>query len=269
MQASRFAKAAFCSAFAAPLFMASAPAYADRLDGVFEDAARGDIVFTMDRKGKNIGNHSIRYTPLENGTLQVDVTIGIKVKFAFITAYRYEHRNREIWSADGKTLLAIDVETNNNGKNITISGKRDGDVFRMTDEEGVTRDLEGPIMPTSYWNAGILSADAAILNTQKGVLEDAFFDLQGDKMAPLPDGPQLAAELYEVKGTKLNNIFVDYTSANKCWVGLEFFPPKQDVKISYSLTSFFAEKRPELKAFKSIAACMDIASAPLSAGRLS
>lgn len=269
MEASRFAKAAFGGAFAATFVMSSAPAYADNLKGVFDDAAKGDIVFTMDRKGKNIGSHSIRYTPLDDGTLQVDVTIGIKVKFAFITAYRYEHRNREIWSADGETLLAIDVETNNNGKSITISGKRDGEVFRMTDEDGITRDLEGPVMPTSYWNAGILSADAVVLNTQKGVVEDAFFDLKDQKLSPIPNGPQLAAELYEVKGDKLNNIFVDYTSADKCWVGLEFFPPKQDVKISYTLTSYFEEKRPELKAFPPIAACMDVASAPLTAGRLS
>lgn len=266
MEANRFAKGAFIGAFAATGLMVGTPAFAERLDGVYDDAKIGDIVFSMDRKGKTIGNHSVRYTPLEDGTLQVDVTIAIKVKFAFITAYRYEHRNTEIWSADGETLLAIDVETNNNGTNIKISGQREGDVFLMTDEDGVTREIEGSVMPTSYWNAGVLNADAVILNTQKGVVEDAYFDPKSASVALMPSGPQLAAQLYEVKGSKLNRIFVDYTERSRCWVGLEFFPPKQDVKISYTLTSHFETKRPELEAYDSLAACMELESAVPIAG---
>lgn len=255
IEASRFAKAAVCVAFASGLTLPAAPAFADKLDGVPQAAEKGDIVFSMDRKGKDIGYHSVTYTPLDDGRLQVDIAIAIKVKFAFITAYRYEHSNREIWSEDGTTLLSIETETNNNGTNVSMSGERDGDVFKVTAEDGTAYEIEGPVMPTSYWNAALLEGGASVLNTQKGTVTEVVFDKIRDSEVAMPGGSALGANLYEAKG-ELRDIFVDYAANGQCWVGLEFFPPKQDVKISYALEQYFPAKRPDLEEYAPIAPCL-------------
>lgn len=255
IEASRFARVAACATFAATLMLPATPVLAEKLEGVPEAAQVGDIVFSMDRKGKDIGHHSVTYTPLEDGRLQVDIAIAIKVKFAFITAYRYEHSNREIWSADGETLLSIETHTNNNGTNLSVSGKRDGDVFTVTAEDGTLYEIEGPVVPTSYWNAALLTPGSSILNTQKGVVTQVAFDMMGDSAVGMPSGTKLAANLYEAKG-ELRDIFVDYAQDGRCWIGLEFFPPKQDVKISYALEQYFPTARPDLAKYAPIAPCL-------------
>ncbi|MEM1020792.1 MAG: DUF6134 family protein [Pseudomonadota bacterium] len=237
--------------------LVAAPALAKKIKGAVEQSRQGDIVFAMDRKGDEIGHHSVTYTPLEDGRLQVDVAITIKVKFAFIVAYRYEHLNREIWSADGKTLLSIESETFNNGKNISISGKRTDAGFAMIDEDGTEYLIEGDIAPTSYWNALLLEADSAVLNTQKGKVADVAFINQDKSDVVAPDGTAVTTALYESQG-ELERIYVDYTPDNACWVGLEFFPPKQDVEITYRLTSYFAAQRPDLAAYPRLDACQKV-----------
>lgn len=242
---------------AALFFAGTSAAYADKIDGVVAQSRTGDIVFAMDRKGSEIGNHSISYTPLDDGRLQVDVAITIKVKFAFITAYRYEHRNREIWSADGKTLLSIESQTYNNGTDISISGKRDGDVFVMTDEDGLEYTIEGPIAATSYWNPNLLAEGVTVLNTQKGKVTDVVFNSIKDGSVALPTGSQAPTTVYESAG-KLTGIFAEYSPQDKCFIGLEFLPPKQDVMISYRLESYFAETREDLGAFPRLDACQSV-----------
>ncbi|MEO0411124.1 MAG: DUF6134 family protein [Pseudomonadota bacterium] len=242
------------AAVAALFFGFSASAFADKIDGVVAQSRAGDIVFAMDRKGSEIGHHSISYTPLDDGRLQVDVAITIKVKFAFITAYRYEHRNREIWSADGQTLLSIETQTHNNGKDIAVSGRRDGDLFVMTDEDGQTYTIEGPIAPTSYWTPLLLDEGVSILNTQKGKVTDVRFSPGQDSSVALPSGDAAQTTIYESEG-ELSGIFAEYSPENRCFVGLEFLPPKQDVMISYRLESYFTQKRSDLNAFPRLDAC--------------
>lgn len=257
MEATSFRFSKIGAAVVAAFFLATTPALADKLEGLFDDAQSGDIVFDLIRKGSRIGHHSVRYTPLDDGRLQVDVAIGIKVKFAFITAYRYEHRNREIWSSDGQTLLSIETQTYNNGEELSVSGALKDGVFTVTDANGNTASLEGLVVPTSYWNAAILSGDAQILNTQKGVPADVTFDLQETKQAPLPAAATVSADLFLSKG-ELQNVFVDYAQQGQCWVGLEFLPPKQEVKISYELKAYFPQARPDLSAYAPIAPCLKL-----------
>lgn len=242
---------------AALFFGITQAALADKIDGVVEQSRTGDIVFAMDRKGSEIGHHSITYTPLDDGRLQVDVAITIKVKFAFITAYRYEHRNREIWSADGQTLLSIDTKTHNNGKDVAVSGERIGDVFVMTDEDGTQYNIEGPIAPTSYWNPLLLADGATVLNTQKGKRADVRFNPSRESSVVLPTGQDTVSRVYESEG-ELSGIFADYTPGNSCFVGLEFLPPKQDVMISYRLESYFAQKRDDLTAYPRLNTCQAV-----------
>jgi len=268
MLAQRFAAAATTLVAAITLSMSSPQAFAAWLDDVSEDARSGDLVFKMYRKGKDIGYHSTRFTALDDGRLQVDTNIYMKVKFAFIVAFRYEHRNREIWSADGQTLLAMDTQTNNNGNTVTVTGVRNGDTFDVTDQDGNSYQVDGPVMPTSYWNAGLLEPGVSILNTQKGTIEEATFTKRTENSIELPNGAAQDVEMFEAEGN-IKNVFVDYAQEGQCWIGLEFFPPRQDVKISYDLESYFSQPRADLKAFEPLAPCVDMAEKTALKGGIS
>ncbi|MEM9878370.1 MAG: DUF6134 family protein [Pseudomonadota bacterium] len=245
--------------FIAALFtLAFLPYRADAATSDVPEAARqGDIVFAMERKGKTIGAHSVRFTALDDGRLQVDVNIAIKVKFAFITAYRYEHHNQEIWSADGKTLLSVRSQTYDNGKTYSVRGDHTDDGFVVIDQNGDTADADNPVMPTSYWNAGLLAPGVAVLNTQKGSFDDIVFQRRAPGEAAMPNGARQAADVFEATG-KLNNVFVNYARGGQCWVGLDFYPPKQKVKISYRLKTYFAQPRADLARYQSLAPCLDL-----------
>jgi hypothetical protein len=59
------------------------------------DLADGTYAFTVFRDGDPIGTHTLTARH-EGGDLVLDIAVDIKVKVAFITAYRYEQTRREV-----------------------------------------------------------------------------------------------------------------------------------------------------------------------------
>src|SRR5687767_5252865 len=113
---------------AACAVMAPAAGAADLKDGAYS--------FKVFRDGDQIGTHTLTARH-EGGDLVLDIAVDIKVKVAFITAYRYEQTRREVWR-DGR-LIAFESKTNDDGKKAKTSGKLEGDMLVVTGPDGTQK----------------------------------------------------------------------------------------------------------------------------------
>lgn len=188
------------------------------------DAATPEsLSFEVLRDGSQIGRHRISFQEVGD-ELHVDIAIDLEVNLAFITLFRYEHRNKEVWR-DGR-LISLESRTNDDGKEYSVSA-------RATDEgllvEGSSGSFLAPgdILPTSYWNKATVDQDV-LLDTQRGGLlevsakakgqDDIWadekrlqakrFDLDGDLDADLwyaPDGEWMKIA-FTVRGAAIDYV---------------------------------------------------------------
>lgn len=150
-----------------------------------------DSRFTVMREGSPIGTHRIRTEQVGDET-RVAVEIDLQVRIAFVTVYRYSHRNRETWR-DGR-LVAIDTRTDDNGTVTSVRGRATQAGFAIEASAG-DRILPGDVLPTSYWRP-IDPDRTRLLDTQTGRLLDVRVRREGEER--LPAG--LLATRYSVRG---------------------------------------------------------------------
>lgn len=162
---------------------------------------------------KPIGSHSfLKYGEDDNYEMRIDANF--EVKFLFIVAYSYEHRNQEQWQ-DG-CLRAIDSQTDDNGDLFTVQGQLEDDGFALTANQE-SMQLPACITTFSYWYPGFLS-QTALLNSQTG--EYIPVEITG----PFPDtrldrGNTVQAQRYRIKAKDID-IRLWY-SQDGDWLALE------------------------------------------------
>ena len=80
------------------------------------------VTYEIWRKNRIIGEHEILFSE-NDGILNIETNIDIKVKIFFVSAYTFSHQAKEVWK---------------NGKFIKIDGYSDFDLFLATAEQEVT-----------------------------------------------------------------------------------------------------------------------------------
>lgn len=140
------------------LLLAAAPLLAAR-------APAGDIAFSVYRDGAPLGRHELRFRR-EGPDLHVEIEIELEVKLAFLTLFRYSHRNHEVWR-DGR-LVSLETRTDDDGTPYRVSGRATERGFEVEGSNGRLV-LPASIVPTSYWNPATLD-QSVLLDTQKGGL---------------------------------------------------------------------------------------------------
>lgn len=168
-----------------------------------------DATFRILRKGEPIGVHVVDVEPTADG-FRVETRISMRVRFGPLPVYRYDHASTEIWR-DG-VIATIDSRTDDNGKKMTMSLRREGEdlVIAGTGFEG-----RAPLTatPSSYWNKAVVAA-TTIVNTQNGELIDVETASLGVSAAP--DGQP--AEHFRLAGTVALDLWYDGAR----WVGSNF-----------------------------------------------
>jgi len=152
------------------------------------------IDFTVYRNGDSeMGWHRLRFTR-DGDTVVMEKQIRFQVKLAFITAYRYEHDNREVWH--GGKLISLDTRTNDDGADHWVRGRATDAGFAVESSRG---NLIAPadVIPTSYWNIATIGAKT-LLDTQRGLLMDVRIDPIG--VEPI----QAAGEVVEARHFRIN-----------------------------------------------------------------
>jgi len=183
------------------------------------------IPFDIRRGDSVIGRHTVRFSG-DASRLTAEIAIDIEVKAAFITVYRYTHRNTEVW-ADGR-LQSLDTRTDDNGDALSVTGRATADGFRVEGSQGVVV-APADIMPTSYWNAATVERDL-LLDTQKGNLREV--SIRPAAREPVAAaGRTVPATRYEVTGDL--DLDVWYSDPGQ-WVKLHF--EARGATIDYTLT---------------------------------
>ena len=125
------------------------------------------LPFRVLRDGDRLGTHVVSFSQ-EGDQLTVDIAIDLEVRFAFLTAFRYRHRNREVWQ--GGRLIALDTETDDDGTAYRVSARGGADGLEVDGSAGRFT-APADVIPTSYWKRDIVE-QVRVLDTQRGGLVD-------------------------------------------------------------------------------------------------
>jgi hypothetical protein len=167
------------------------------------DLADGTYAFKVFREGDPIGSHTVTARH-EGGDLVLDIAVDIKVKVAFITAYRYEQTRREVWR-EGR-LIAFESDTNDDGKKAKTSGKLEGDMLVVTGPDG-TQKVRPDIISNSWWNPD-LAKQSELLNTFDSKLLKVKIEDAGEESVETAKGP-VKAHRYAIAGDLEREVWYD------------------------------------------------------------
>ncbi len=123
------------------------------------------IAFAILSGDDPIGHHSVAFER-RGDDLVVDIDIGIEVRFAFLTLFRYQHSNREIWR-NGR-LVSLDTKTDDDGTPYAVKARATPEGLWVQGAEGSFLAPKG-VIPTSYWNPATIE-QTRLLDTQRGGL---------------------------------------------------------------------------------------------------
>jgi hypothetical protein len=167
------------------------------------DLKDGTLSFKVFREGDQIGTHTVT-ARREGGDLVLDIAVDIKVKVAFITAYRYEQTRREVWR-DGR-LIAFESDTNDDGKKAKTSGKLEGDMLVVTGPGG-TQKVRPDIIPNSWWNPE-LAKQSELLSTFDSTVLKVKIEDAGEESVDTAAGP-VKARRYVLTGEAEREVWYD------------------------------------------------------------
>ncbi len=170
------------------------------------------LEFKVKRNGQQIGEHVIAFDR-SGDALQVEISIDLKVKLAFVTVYNYEHSSKEVWR-DGQ-LVSIRTTTDDNGdEQFVRADRQDSEI--VVDSSSGERAIDTPVLPTSYWHKDMLGA-ARWLNTQNGEVVSSSIEELGIDTIEVA-GETVEAERYRLRG----DIDADLWYSQGEWVKLQF-----------------------------------------------
>jgi len=162
-------------AFAAPLNAASIP-------------ASGQLNFDVVRKGKDIGDHSYRFSGSPGSfSVTVSTDVIVRVPLIRIAAYRFEHSSVETWR--GGELQTLVSTTNDDG----------------TPHELNTGN-QGPL-PASLWNDDIVRS-GQLMNTIDGTIMSVRVADLGSENVPV-NGGNLNTHHYRISGGLERDLWYD------------------------------------------------------------
>jgi len=154
----------------------------------------GGLAFDILRDGAPIGRHTVAFRHV-GASLQVEIAIDIEVGLAFLTLFRYRHRNRELWQ--GGRLVALETTTDDNGDYHEVRARRRADDLWVEGGEGAFA-APADILPTSYWNPAT-PAQTRLLDTQHGRLLQVSVAPAGRETVTLA-GEEVAARRFAMSG---------------------------------------------------------------------
>jgi hypothetical protein len=111
-----------------------------------------DVGFNVYRKGSRIGTHVIRFSQT-GGTLKVASQIDLRVKVAFITAYRFEQTGNDDWEND--VLVRTRIQTNDDGKDTLVEAEARNGQLAIEGPAGSYATRLGAMTDLSFWNEAI------------------------------------------------------------------------------------------------------------------
>lgn len=177
------------------------------------DAYPEILKFRVTRDGNPIGTVMERFRTIGDD-IRVDVYIRLEVDVLFFTAFRYEHRSREIWRRG--RLVRLDTVTDDDGDAQMVRARADAGKLAVSGPAG---QLSAPaaIFPSSYWHPRFVE-QTRMLDSQRGRLLEIRCDRVGDERI-VALGREIDAARYRMSG----DIDLDFWySADGVWQKMAF-----------------------------------------------
>ncbi|MFN4282185.1 MAG: DUF6134 family protein [Alphaproteobacteria bacterium] len=181
-----------------------------------DSAVSRDIAFAVTRAGEPMGRHSLSFRQ-DGENLHVDIAIELEVRLAFITVFRYSHRNSETWR-DGR-LVRLETTTNDDGTRHQVRAEATAEGLRVTDSAGRSYLAPADTIPTSYWNKETVRR-GELLNTQTGKMMPIRIERRSESTAALGAADHYRLVMMDDRdGTPID---VWYDKQSLAWVKLAF-----------------------------------------------
>lgn len=180
------------------------------------------IDFTVLRKGKPFGRHTLSFERSDSGALTVTTDVDLKVKFGPITAFKYQLDSVETW-IDGQ-LSTLNGASNSDGRKGKVSAQKDGDALRVesTEFSGV---LPLSTIPSSHWNRAQVYQNQ-MLSTETGEVLDIRVETIGEEIITVGE-QDVQATHYRLKSDLTVDLWYDDQSR---WVKLAFEVRGQNIE---------------------------------------
>lgn len=142
-----------------------------------------------------VGTHRFQVAPDGEGTWRVDSDARFDVKLLGLVVYRYRHEAREHWQRG--CLHRIEARTNDNGRELALAGRRDGEWFRVQAAREDRR--KGCVAGYAYWDLERLLGTRELLNPQTGEFDAVSLESLGEESLAMA-GEAVRARRYRLHG---------------------------------------------------------------------
>ncbi|QXM25300.1 hypothetical protein KO353_03390 [Elioraea tepida] len=171
------------------------------------------IAFHVTRNDSPIGTHVLDFAR-DGGDVRVGIAIDFAVRFVGLTAFRYVHRNTEVWRGD--KLVSINATTDNNGTRLAVKARANERAIEVEGTESGAYLAPIDAVSTSYWHGAFLRGRK--IDTQGGRLLDTRLIRLGEEPIPVA-GRTIPATRWRIEGDLELDIWYDAAGA---WSRLRF-----------------------------------------------
>jgi len=194
--------------------LTSASAFGESLSAT--NAAKlyaGETTYSIFRKGKNIGKHSLVVNSLDN-RIEVQVDSKISIRILKIPVFKFRYTSTELWEDD--LLLEVSSVTTTDKEVEKASLKNNGKHSLLTynDKQSKTNLIQ---QATNHWNISAVE-QTELFNTIKGLKSDVRVEFVGNETLDV-NGTILDTKHYAYSGDITAQTWYD---KNSRWVKLAF-----------------------------------------------
>jgi hypothetical protein len=163
----------------------------------------GEYTFTVLKDGAPVGRHRVEFDRAGDRT-EIREESEIEVRLAMIPVYSFEHEARQIWE-DGRAVL-IDATTNDNGEELQISVRTDGEGYIRTVNGRVDK-FDNSMAVLAFWNKDTLKHHLFFSVVEDKTLQ-ASFEFAGKERITIAGAP-LDVDHYRMTGDEERELWYD------------------------------------------------------------
>jgi hypothetical protein len=178
-------------------------------------ALPSNLRFAIRRKGSVIGSHQVSFRSTDAGLI-AETVVRMKVKIAFITAFRYSHDAEEHWR--GHRLQSLSSSTDDDGEKFRVDGQATAQGIRVSGAEGTAIAPADACTTDSLWNRAIMERQT-VIDAQDGTVVGLVVKKSGRGQFKI-GGSLLDATFFDI-ATPNTTGRVWYDDSDR-WIGASF-----------------------------------------------
>jgi Family of unknown function (DUF6134) len=163
----------------------------------------GEYTFTVLKDGAPVGHHRFEFDR-DGERVEITEATEIKVRFAMIPLYTFEHQASEIW--ENGRAVRIDSTTNDNGDKLNITVRPDDQGYVRTVNGRVDK-FDDSVRILDLWDQDILNHHEFFSTVEDKILKVSF-EYVGRERITLA-GKGVDAEHYRMVGDEQRDLWFD------------------------------------------------------------